>query len=587
MSENANGEKKASFEFPFELRRSADETVGLHYRPICRTDNSFVGFEVTDVLYSAQRQNEVLRRYCVSEIQDQTLKKGDIIMAINGKKTQSAMTHELQASLELYMRVWRDTLEDKDDPTPLMYVVSDYAGTAVEKEGGYLTVAKGMQIRVQRDTRAPPEETNAHRCDYIWGWLLDKKVHEGGWLPVDVLSTVKNALTTESAELILTIGRGLFHALLCVVCFVEAQIAAGASRTEYLRSDAARDHFSEAKPEAFHDWIPIASLPKAKLLVFAWPAAAAVGAVDAVAMHLHTEGQRAFGFTKVLEVAAASLLMYLTSLVAVLRTPSPSAVVRRASLRALAYPCGFLITAAASEAVQKQREAVRGSESTEAFPDWLLYIRVIPENVSGRLASLAMYSNGAGPTSLPAACRPLLFRFLGASERCLGGLGGWVNAAVYGCQNRHLCSSVGDRRTQPDDRKPRLFAFFALAFTTFLPRRLPRGSLLKILARRLGEETGAAKEPGTADSAEAIRFEFRMLLWEYLYWTDFTIPVEPINWEISREAEWQRRTALGFFQAAAPTDSAIRLRCCGEDRQAMGELFCCTSSSVDAGELRL
>ena len=54
---------------------------------------------------------------------------------------------------------------------------------------------------------------------------------------------------------------------------------------------------------------------------------------------------------------------------------------RRASLRALAYPCGFLITAAASEAVQKQREAVRGSESTEAFPDWLLYIRVIPENV--------------------------------------------------------------------------------------------------------------------------------------------------------------------------------------------------------------
>lgn len=79
-----------------------------------------------------------------------------------------------------------------------------------------------------------------------------------------------------------------------------------------------------------------------------------------------------------------------------------------------------------------------------------------------------------------------------------------------------------------------------------------------------------------------------MLLWEYLYWTDFTIPVEPINWEISREArrrqvdetmlkmlqgvhdkaEWQRRTALGFFQA-------------------VGELFCCTPSPVDADELRL
>eukprot|EP00439_Symbiodinium_sp_Y106_P051525 s5746_g6.t2 len=178
------------------------------------------------------------------------------------------------------------------------------------------------------------------------------------------------------------VRRGLFHALLCVVCFVEAQIAAGVLGS------------------ALHSQRCFSLL--AKLLVFAWPAAAAVGAVDAVAMHLHTEGQRAFGFTKVLEVVLftnflLTLLMYLTSLVAVMRTPSPSAVVRRASLRALAYPCGFLIT---------------------AFPDWLLYIRVIPENLwSGRLASLAMYSNG------------------------------WVNAAVYGCQNRHLCP--GSRRTTP------------------------------------------------------------------------------------------------------------------------------------------
>ncbi|CAE7200917.1 unnamed protein product, partial [Symbiodinium pilosum] len=55
-----------------------------------------------------------------------------------------------------------------------------------------------------------------------------------------------------------------------------------------------------------------------------------------------------------------TLCMYLTSLAAVLRTPSPSAVVRRASWRALAYPCGFLIT---------------------AFPEWLLYARVIPEDL--------------------------------------------------------------------------------------------------------------------------------------------------------------------------------------------------------------
>ncbi|CAE7785410.1 unnamed protein product [Symbiodinium sp. CCMP2592] len=74
-----------------------------------------------------------------------------------------------------------------------------------------------------------------------------------------------------------------------------------------------------------------------------------------------------------------------------------------------------------------------------------------------------------------------------------------------------------------------------------------------------------------------------MLLWEYLYWADITIPVDPINWELSREerrrqmdetmlkvlqgvhdkAAWQRRTALGFFQAAAPTVSASRLMSVG------------------------
>ena len=44
---------------------------------------------------------------------------------------------------------------------------------------------------------------------------------------------------------------------------------------------------------------------------------------------------------------------------------------------------------------------------------------------------------------------------------------------------------------------------------------------------------------------------------------------------------------LVFFQAAPPTVSAIRLPCCCEDRQAMGELVCCASSPVDADELRL
>ena len=33
--------------------------VGLHHKPVYRTDGSFSGFEVTSVLYSAERQNEV------------------------------------------------------------------------------------------------------------------------------------------------------------------------------------------------------------------------------------------------------------------------------------------------------------------------------------------------------------------------------------------------------------------------------------------------------------------------------------------------------------------------------------------------
>ena len=53
------------------------------------------------------------------------------------------------------------------------------------------------------------------------------------------------------------------------------------------------------------------------------------------------------------------------------------------------------------------------------------------------------------------------------------------------------------------------------------------------------------------------------------------------------QAAWQRRTALGFFQAAASTVTAILLRCCCQHRQAMGELFCCMPPSVDADELRL
>ncbi|CAE6962594.1 rcc1, partial [Symbiodinium sp. CCMP2456] len=104
-------------------------------------------------------------------------------------------------------------------------------------------------------------------------------------------------------------------------------------------------------------------------------------------------------------------------------------------------------------------------------------------------------------------------------------------------------------------------------------------------ATRQEEQRGAAHGQGVRGVVELLPMvrtvarrmwsHIRMLCWEYLWWTDFTIPVPPINWEIPREerrrqmdatmlrilqgvhdkAEWQRRTALGFFQAAAPTVS--------------------------------
>ena len=69
----------------------------------------------------------------------------------------------------------------------------------------------------------------------------------------------------------------------------------------------------------------------------------------------------------------SSLFMYLVSILAVLWTPSPSTVVRRASWRALSFPFGFLLT---------------------VFPQWLVYTGLKHDPVFGHLATLAVYSNG-------------------------------------------------------------------------------------------------------------------------------------------------------------------------------------------------
>ena len=96
-------------------------------------------------------------------------------------------------------------------------------------------------------------------------------------------------------------------------------------------------------------------------------------------------------------------------------TASPN---RRASLRALAYPCGFLITAAPSEGVREPREiggVQKGVSRLAALhprhpgelvapaPDSHSCLVLVISGAaarSGRLASLAMYSNGAGPRAV-------------------------------------------------------------------------------------------------------------------------------------------------------------------------------------------
>eukprot|EP00931_Biecheleriopsis_adriatica_P078180 TRINITY_DN51647_c0_g1_i1.p1 TRINITY_DN51647_c0_g1~~TRINITY_DN51647_c0_g1_i1.p1 ORF type:complete len:592 (+),score=88.50 TRINITY_DN51647_c0_g1_i1:57-1832(+) len=177
--------------------------------------------------------------------------------------------------------------------------------------------------------------------------------------------------------------RSLMHFFLFVVCAVETQIAAGVLSSSLRWQQCPRY--------------------LAAVLPFTWPVAVMFAACDAVTMATDIYGHDVAGsaLATAIVICASfilSLLFYGASIVAVLWTPSPSAVVRRASRRALAFPCSFLAT---------------------MFLPCLMYLGVIKGDVLCMIAVFTMY--------------------------CIG----WVNAAVYGLQNRRLCRGMGASRQQP------------------------------------------------------------------------------------------------------------------------------------------
>lgn len=170
-------------------------------------------------------------------------------------------------------------------------------------------------------------------------------------------------------------GRSVMHFFLFTVCLIETQIAAGVLWS-------AR-HYHQNRILAC-------------ILPTTWPVAAMLTISDALTMDTMVQGRDVSGTATIIAIVISvcflsSLVFYILAIVAVICTPSPQAVVRRASRRALAFPCSFLAT---------------------VFLAWLVYLGVLHRDVNPRLmrlAFVAMYSNG------------------------------WVNALVYSFQNRHMC----------------------------------------------------------------------------------------------------------------------------------------------------
>ncbi|CAK9100530.1 Uncharacterized protein SCF082_LOCUS47040, partial [Durusdinium trenchii] len=213
-------------------------------------------------------------------------------------------------------------------------------------------------------------------------------------------------------------SQSCFRGFLCSSCFIETQIAAG------VMGSALR---WQRCPKAL-----------ASTLIISWVSAAGIGVGDVLSTHFSETDTFAVVVAVVLcTTVLLSFLMYLISILAVLWTPSPSAVVRRASQRALAFPCSFLIT---------------------VFPQWLLYVGLAPKDWFRHVATIAVYSNGC------------------------------VNAAVYSWQNRHICSTVdwrtwrarNGRSLRQDDSHSSLAQSFHVGFgrvSRLFPQTVSSGTL--------------------------------------------------------------------------------------------------------------
>lgn len=184
------------------------------------------------------------------------------------------------------------------------------------------------------------------------------------------------------------------HYLHFTSCLIEAQVAAGV--------------YACATRQTWHGVL-------GKLLRYTWVFAVPLAIVDFWIMTVSTADQSIFvvGPAPVAAVVCAvsftvSTLFYIFTVKAVLLTPSPSAVVRRASRRALAYPLSFILT---------------------ELPPCLQWMGVLQSAKSNMVLAMVVdmffYSNG------------------------------WLDATVYSIQNRHLCglrpTSVRTRFTSPLD----------------------------------------------------------------------------------------------------------------------------------------